>query len=141
MKKLFLAVALVLCIVGVVSAEPLNIGDELQKLPALDQGIAYSIIDSTINYTSTFEIMKIGERVSLGGGYATNGSGDTSDHKGIGTITVNLLNLGDYIKFPILDQIKINPGIYVGASSINIQRIMESEPDFGIIFVPLSLKF
>ena len=132
MKKVLLIMALFMGICSISHAEPLKIGEVLEKFSdvALEQGIAYNVTDSKINYLSTIEIAKISDKISIEGGYV----GSSSEEQGHGValvVSLDLLELKDYIDVPILNLIKFQPGFFVGFTSINGHRIMESEEIWG----------
>jgi len=119
-------------------ADPIKVGDVAAKLPPLKQGLAYSLVDSKLNYLSTIEVANWKEKVSLEAGYA--GAADETGHKIVGVVSFDLLQLKD-INVPILKYVKFRPGVYVGFGGINVQRIMESELDWGVSATLLEVTF
>lgn len=136
MKKLLLVLVLCLGFVGVAKAESINIFEELQKIPSLKQGIAYSISDSTFKYCSTMELVKW-NNINLEAGYIP-------DDELIGAVTYKLLALKDYTTIPILDLVEFNAGIYAGSKRIGLgagNAKGNNEWDWGLCATILSIKF
>lgn len=113
-KKLsYILVALLLIFavtIGLANAD-VSVKETLEKIPALKQGIGYSILDNKINYLSTIELIKwkgfCGE------------VGYNQENKLIGVISYELLKLKDLgVTLPILDLLECNVGIYAGSGRI-----------------------
>jgi hypothetical protein len=118
-------------------AEEVKVGNILQKIPALKQGFAYSLVDSQFNYLSTIELMKW-KRISLEVGYA--GRAENTGDKAVLVASVDLLDMSDVITFPILDKIVFRPGIYFGGN-INVKSMTDTESDWGVSASFIDLKF
>lgn len=145
MKKLMLMVAALLLLTRVASAEPVKWID-LKSFPDVKSGVAYSLENFTWNHTETVEIARGTDKLpyplnamSLNVGYA--GDGDHTDHKFIGTLSVDLLKLGDYVKFPILDKVIIQPFAWFGVGRINLKDMGNSETDCGVGAYVLQVHF
>lgn len=119
-------------------AEEINLHEQISKIPALKQGVAYSISDSNFNYLSTLDVFSW-KNFSLEGGYA--GNADNTGHKLVAVISYNLLNLKDKTGFPILNHVEFRPGFWVGYGSINGASLSDGEFDFGLSATVVSLKF
>lgn len=139
MKRIFLAVVFLGIMACVASAEPINIGDAAKKLPAVNTGVAFSLADSKVNAMTTVDVFKTKNGMfSLGVGWA--GEADSTDNKAIALASIDLFAIKN-LDWPILEYISFKPGIYVGAGSINLHRIMESELDYGVTATVLAIKF
>ena len=138
MKKLFLTLSFVAVLSAVCSAEEVKVGNVLDKIPALKQGVGFSVVDNKFNYLTTMEIATIGKYINIEGGYA--GNAENSGHKLVGVLSVNLLEGGD-IQFPVLKYLKFNPGLYAGYGSINMAAISNAEFDYGLSATLLEVKF
>ena len=130
MKRLALVIVAVLMTVGVCWAE-LDLGDIIQKLPPLKQGIGYSIIENKIEYLSTIELAKW-KGINLEAGY-------NSSNKVIGVVSYEILKLKDYISLPILDLLEFNLGMYAGVGRIGGDN--PPEFDYGVSATILNIKF
>jgi hypothetical protein len=139
MKKLLFVVLALCLMVGVANAGELSITETAKKLPALKQGIAYSIADSEFCYLSTIEIMnKCG--VSLEAGYS-------SKDKAVIVASYKLLELKNYVNVPLLDLLEANIGAYYGFGRIDLglndRDNMEgnNESDYGLSLTLLNIKW
>lgn len=120
---------------GLAKAE-VSIGDTIKKIPALKQGVAYSLIDSNFSYLSTIELAKW-RGLTLEAGYS-------SSDKAVAVISYELLKLKDYINLPVLDLIEFNLGVYGGVSRIAIglgNAKDNNEWDAGISATLIKVKF
>lgn len=117
-----------------VRAETLSISDQLKKLPALKQGVAFSLIDNDFSYLSTIECLNW-KGITLEAGYS-------SKDKIVGVISYQLLKLKDLgVKVPILDLVEFNLGLYGGYGRLNMQALNKSEWDAGCSITLISVKF
>lgn len=134
MKRIFCLVLAVSICIGVY-AEPVNIGDIVSKLPALKQGVAYSLLDNDFNHLSTLEVASFKD-VSLELGYSTK-------DKFVGVISYEVANLKDMgVDIPVLDLVTFNVGIYGGVGRINISGTeANNEFDYGISATLIDLKW
>jgi hypothetical protein len=135
MKKIIVVALAVLFLFSAVAmaeeVKSLNISETLKKIPAMDNGGYYSLLDSRFNYSGTFKILETKDgKFALNAGYAGRAK-ETLD-KGIVTVSYKLVALKDYVNVPILDLIVFDPYIAVGYGRINIQEIDRSEFDVGI---------
>jgi len=138
MRKLFLVVALILALViPAVAQESLSIGDTLEKIPGMKQGIGYSFIEHDINYLTTIELMNW-QGIALEGGY-------NSKDKIVAVISGDLVNLKELgVKVPILDLIDLRVGLYAGYGRIDIEEGMRddsNEFDWGASLTLITVKF
>ena len=120
-----------------------SIVDNLQKIPGMKQGIAYSMLDYKINYLTTIELMQW-SIFTVEAGYA--GDADTTDHKLVGVMSTSLLNLKQLgVTVPILDLIDFRVGIYAGVGGINLgdgpDMRGNNEFDWGVSATAITLKF
>jgi len=142
MKKFILAVML-LFVCSLARAEEFSVIDGLKKIPGMKQGIAYSVMDSKLNYLSTIEIF---QWAILSGEVGYAGDADATDHKLVGVISTSLLNLKQLgVKVPILDLLDLRLGVYVGVGGINLGDAPDmrgnNEFDYGASLTAITLKF
>jgi hypothetical protein len=120
-------------------ANKLNVGGILQKIPELNAGMAYSLIDNKWNALSTFDILSTKNKMfTLSGGWA--GVAEETGNKAVLVASVDIFSLKN-VDWPILKYLSFRPGIYAGFGSINLHRIMESELDWGVSATLVSYKF
>lgn len=119
--------------VGLSRAEEITLSDSLAKLPALKQGVAYSLQDKNFSYLSTIELASW-KGFTLEAGYSGN-------DKIVGVISYPLLKLKDTgVSLPILDLLECNLGFYAGYGRVeNLKEFGES--DFGISATLLRVKW
>lgn len=142
MKKLTLLVLVFLfSFAGVVKAE-LSLPDLIKKVPALKQGVAYSIADNKLNYISTIEAADW-KGVTFEIGYA--GAAENTGHKAIAVVSYPILKLKDLgVNIPVLDLVEFNLGLYGGYGRIQLndgQGDGNNEWDYGISATLLNIKF
>ena len=140
MKKLMLVLVIVL-LAGAAHAEALSLSTALEKIP-WKQGVAYSFIDSKMNYISTIEVMKKwGFTAEIG--YA--GAADNTDHKLIGVISYPLVKMSDFVDVPVLNLIEANIGVYGGVGNICVKDAFtnddSNEKDYGVSLTLLRVKW
>lgn len=117
----------------IVKAES-SIFDVIANVPALKQGVAFSIADSNINYLSTVDLVKW-KGFSLEGGYA--GAAKNTGDKLVAVLSYDLLSLKDKTTIPFLNLVEFRPGIWAGVGRIG----GSNEFDYGVSATVLSLKF
>lgn len=132
--KTILTLMMVLIMASCVSAEPLQLADITDRLPPLDNGVAYDIDKGKIVYTSTLNLLEW-KGIVLNGGYSTL----DSIIVGVSYELTNLEKLG--VKVPILKYAKIEPMIYCGLGSLNVQTLKESEFTYGVGVKLLEVDF
>jgi len=132
MKKIFFSTLILgLLICGVAQAQELSISETVKKIPTLDNGGYYSLLDARFNYSGTFKVLQTkDEKFALNAGYSGRAK-ETLD-KVIVTVSGSLLKLKDYVNVPILDLISFDPYVAVGYGRINIREIDKSQLDIGI---------
>lgn len=138
MKKFLSLIAVILMSSCQVYAEPLNLGDQLSKIPDLNTGFAYSLVDNSFNVSTTIDVAKFGKYVNLEVGYA--GAAEQTNHKAILGISTNLITAGS-VDYPILKYIDIKPLVWVGYGNLNFKELGESEFDYGVGTSIFKLKF
>lgn len=113
----------------------------IDKIPTVHAGIMYSLRDSAVNHSETFDIFSWKDSLFVELGYA--GDADESDHKGIAVVSYDIkqLHLGNYVKLPLLDLVQFRPSIYIGLGSINAQDLEGSKLDYGLGATLISYKF
>lgn len=119
--------------VGLSKADEITLSDTLEKLPALKQGVAYSLQDRDFSYLSTLELASW-KGFTLEAGYSSN-------DKIVGVISYPLLKLRDIgVSLPILDLIECNLGFYAGYGRVeNLKEI--GEATYGISATLLRVKW
>ena len=140
MRKIICLVVTMLLFGSLAMAQELSISDSIKKIPALDNGGYYSLLDARFNYSGTFKVLQTkDEKFALNAGYA--GKAKETLDKFIITVSGNMLKLKDYVNVPILDLIVFDPYIAVGFGRINIQELDKSETDIGIGANIIKVKF
>lgn len=91
---------------------PLNIGDIVNKIPNLKQGVAYDFNSRNVEYFTTAEVANY-KGFSLSGGYATSDKIVASLDYDLG----GLEKLG--INLPLLSMIDLRVGAYVGIGNLS----------------------
>lgn len=122
--RIVLALLIALSLVSPVLANPL---DNLEW----QQAVLYSFDQHDIHYGSLVTLVKKG-KVSLDVGYSPK-------QEMIGAISIDLLQMKDYVSIPILDLIKFEPCVYVGVD--RIEQDLSAEYDFGVGAKLLEVKF
>lgn len=111
-----------------------SIFDVLSDVPALKQGIAFSIADSNVNYLATTDVFtKYG--VALEVGYAGHAK-DTGD-KLVAVLSYDLFKAADYTTMPIIKFLEFRPGIWAGVGRVT----GSNEFDYGVSASVLNVKF
>ena len=130
MRKLIMAIVILILASTANAAEHLDLSDLVKKIPAMKQGLAWSIQDKNVNYITTISLIeKWG--FSLEAGY---GAKDEL----IGVISYNVINLRDYVKTPILDLIEFNVGMGYAFDGITTKGAGE---DIMVTATFLDVKF
>ena len=131
MRKIICLVLAMMFIYSMAMAQELSISETVKKIPVLDNGGYYSLLDARFNYSGTFKLLQTkDEKFALNIGYSGRAK-ETLD-KAIVTVSGSLLKLKDYVNVPILDLISFDPYIAVGYGRINIKEIDNSQFDLGI---------
>ena len=111
MKKILSLVAVMMFVCSFAFAQELSIGDTLKKIPALKQGIAFSVIDNDFSYLTTVELANY-KGVSVEAGYS-------SKDKAVGVVSYKVAKLSDYgVDLPIIKLVEFNLGAYCGYGNI-----------------------
>ena len=138
LKKMMLLAAILMLSIPQAKADSFDV---IQQLPALKQGIAYSIEDGAFNYLSTIEIAKY-KGFALEGGYA--GRAKNTGDKIVGVVSYQVARLKDFgVTLPVLDLVEFNAGVYAGYGRIqfNGDKSNDNEFDYGISLTLLNVKF
>ncbi len=134
MRKVICLIVAILLVGNLAMAQELSISETVKKIPALKQGIGYSLIDNDISYLSTLEALNW-KGIALEIGYS-------SKDKAIAVISYELLKLKDFgVSVPLLDLVTCRVGAYAGYGSINTQEIDRSEFDAGLSATLLDIKW
>jgi len=113
-------------------APVIDLSQEIDIIPALKQGIIYSVDDQKFSYAFTTQILEW-KGLSLEGGYAP---ADTL----LGVVSYRLGGLEQLgINVPILDLLDANVGYYVGWKDFSNSE--DSKFDHGIAATLLNIKF
>lgn len=136
MRKLIWGLCLLMssCMpLGGLARADVSLMETLEKIPALKQGIAYSMQDHDFSYLSTIELASW-KGFTLEAGYS-------SSDKIVGVISYPILKLKDLgITLPILDLLECNLGFFAGYGRIeNLKDV--GEADYGISATLLRLKW
>ena len=143
MIKRIVFVALFALYGTIAHAEAINLPDLLAKLPALKQGVAYSVLDSKVNYLTTMDIVTW-KGFALEAGYAADA--ENTGSKLVAVISYDVINLKERgVTVPILDLIDLRLGMYAGVGDINLgdgpAMRGNNEFDWGISATAVSVKF
>ena len=135
-KLSYILVAAVLALsvwVGLCRAEG-SIKDIVDKIPALNQSVIFSLDKSEFDYAVSVTLVQLlNKKISIDLGYSPSA-------EVLGLISFKLINVKDYLTFPILDKAVIEPFVYVGAKRIeNLKEF--GEYDYGIGAKIINLKF
>lgn len=117
-----------------------SIIDTLQKMPAVKQGVAFSVLDSKINHLSTVDVATWrGFALEAGAAYDAENTGV----KAVAVVSYDLLKVKDIVDLPILNLIEFRPGVFVGYGRIEgfEDGQLKGEGDYGVSLTALSLKF
>lgn len=131
LSKILLAIFL---LVGSTSVKASSIFDVVSQVPALNQGVAVSVLDSNINYLSTVDLVKW-KGFNVEAGYA--GSAKNTGDKIVAVFSYDLLSLKDKTTIPILNLVEFRPGVWFGVGRIG----GSNEVDYGVSATVMSLKF
>lgn len=145
MRKLNLLVTILLASAiwsGVARAE-VSLTETLGKIPGLNQGVGFSLIDNKINYLTTLDIVSW-KGITLEAGYA--GSAKNTGDKAVVALSYNLWNAKEAgVTLPILDLIDVRIGAYAGFGRVQIGndqvRDGGNEFDAGISLTAVKVKF
>ena len=138
MRKLLiglLAVALIITAgCGKKALAEVNLPDLINKLPALNQSIIFSLDENKFDYASSVTLVQLlDKKISIDLGYSPS-------VEVLGLVSVKLVEVKKFITFPILDSVVIEPFVYVGARRIeNLKEF--GEYDYGVGVKLVSLKF
>lgn len=129
MKKLMLSLGLFLLLVTPVKADVINIPEILSKVPALNHGVAYSLVDARWNYITTIDVVKK-YGFSLEAGYA--GRAKETGDKVVAVVAYELVKAGT-VDLPVIRKANLKVGGYFGVGNIDIGRLDNgNETDAGL---------
>ena len=133
MKKLLIALIMSLSLLGIVRAD-VSIPDVLKKIPVNHQCLIYNLDEGSFDYATTFTLAKaLKDKISFDLGYAPSS-------QLLGAVSVKLVEIKDFIKFPILDLMEIEPMLWIGINRIENFKDL-GEYNYGVGVKLLSLKF
>ena len=138
-KRIFYTLVAVFLMTATMSfADDVNPIDYIKKLPALNQAVIFSLDDNEFQYATTVTLVSLLEdKIKVDFGY-------TPRQELIGLASFKLLEVKDYITFPILDLVEIEPFVYIGLDRIALNEGNEdsnNEIDYGLGVKLLSIKF
>ena len=149
MKILLFIVALMLCMPMVANAESLDLGDLIEKLPEVQTGMAYSVIDQDWNTSVSAPIVKGKGKFdvfSLNLGVVLKEFDSQESNEGVlGTlgISYDVMALEEYVDIPVLDLIGLKIEVYAGIpilDTLNGDTGESAEFDWGVMFKVLSIN-
>lgn len=108
--------------------------DVVKSVPALKQGVAYSIADSNVNYLSTVDVFNY-KKLSIEAGYA--GRAKETGDKIVAVVSYDLFQAKDYVTWPVLKYVEFRPGLWAGFGRLT----GSNEFDYGVSATVVSLKF
>ena len=123
---------------GIGMAQAGDITNMLEKLPNVNQAVIYSFDQQDVQYASTVTLATFKEKVDLDLFW-------TPKNKIGVDVSAKLVEVKNYIQFPILNYVVFEPMIYVGLDRIenlkfqNAQEI--GELDWGVGAKLLEIKF
>lgn len=111
-----------------------SVFDVIASIPALKQGVAFSLADNNINYLSTVDLVKW-KGFALEGGYA--GAAKNTGDKLVAVVSYDLLTLKGKTTIPVLEWLEFRPGVWAGVGRIG----GSNEIDFGVSATVISFDF
>jgi len=118
----------------VAETKALNLGDIVEQLPELKQGLAYSIENKEFNYISTVEFMQWKD-LTFECGYSPSDAI-------LAVISYRIAGLKELgVTMPILDLIEFNLGYYAGVRQLNFENQDDTEFDHGLSVTLMNIKF
>ena len=150
MKILLFVLAVMLCLPMVVSAESesLSISNLIEKLPEVQTGLAYSVIDQDWNPSVSAPIIKGKGKFDVFslniGAVAKEFDSQESNEGVLGTlgISYDVVALKEYVDIPVLDLIGLKVEAYAGIpilDTLNGDIGDSAEFDWGVMFKVLSI--
>jgi len=99
----------------------------LDKLPALDNGIVYSLVEHKLSYAGTFKVANLtkNKKLSLNAGYYAKDGALASVNYDFGTLE----DLD--VKIFLVDKIHLNAGGFFGAKRFEDFDITKANTDYG----------
>lgn len=132
MRKIILAIGLVLILSIMAYADPVHLtdlGNEVKNLP-LRQGIVYSIKQREVNHASTAVLFEKGN-FGVEAGYIDNG-------KLLGAFSYKLIDLKKYVSIPLVKELEFRPGVYVALDEVDTSS---PKVDYGLSCTLLTFQF
>ena len=140
MIKRIVFVALFALYGTIAHAEAINLPDLLAKLPALKQGVAWSLQDSKLNHISTIDVAGWkGINLEIGAAYDAENTGI----KAVAVLSYDLLKLKDIVNLPILNLVEFRPGVWAGLGRIEgfEDSHLQGEGDWGLSLSVINVRF
>ena len=143
MKRKLLLIGIIIVVIGGLCfaschkearSEEVWISEWIARIPALKQGVGYSISEGEFNYLSTVEVLKW-KGVSLEAGY-------NAKDKLVGVLSYQIFKLKDFgIEVPILNLLECNVGLYAGWGRLDFSKEGNREFDWGPSITLISVRF
>jgi hypothetical protein len=114
----------------------LDLSTLIAKLPCLNQAILYSWESNSVKYAMSFTVISLfNDKINLDAMYVPSSE--------IGALaSFKLFNLGEWIKFPLLEYIEFQPFVYAGMKNIGSgSDLLSSDLDYGVGAKIISIKF
>lgn len=138
LKKILLAAILGMLLIPVARAEEINIKEIVDKVPALNNGLAFSFVENNLNYLGTFDVFVKGP-FTVSAGYA--GAQPNTGHKLVAVVGYTLFDGEKSMpENPILKYADLSVGIWGGAGGIG-GNLNDAETDWGISLSLLKARF
>lgn len=114
----------------------LDLGTLVAKLPCLSQAVLYSWDSNSVKYAMSFTVVSfLKDKINLDAMYVP------SSEIG-GLVSIRLFNLGEWVKFPLLEYIEFQPFVYFGLKNIGSgNQLLKSDVDYGLGAKLISIKF
>src|SRR3990167_8959868 len=93
-------------------AEEINLPNLLAKIPAVHQSVIFSLDENKIDYAVSTTLVQLwNKKISIDLGYSPS-------VEALGLVSFKLMEVKDYVQFPILKWITIEPFVYIGTKRI-----------------------
>ena len=135
MKKIFVILGVCIALLGCKKAmADVILSEELKKIPAIHQLILFNITDSKIEYASSVTLVQLfNKTTSIDIGWSPS-------QELLGLVSVKLVEVKDYLDYPILRWIVLEPFISYGFDRIeNFKEL--GEGNLGVGAKLISIKF
>lgn len=134
-KRIVIGLLTVLMLAGCKQIKPalaeINLPEIIENL-SLNQAIIFSLDENKVDYATSVTLVSLfNDKISIDLGYSPQ-------VEALGLVSFKLYELKNIVKFPILDQIVIEPFIYAGSKRIeNLKEFGEYSYGVGVKIVSL----